>query len=249
MTKLSPPRVLGLLFLFLLTAQITTAQDVIHCWDFNTPTGTTGDEYPSPLNDANRAFGTGTISHNFGPATESFGGSSQNACSGSIAGVAFAIEGGSGTSSVGGNNGKHLDFNFSSEGYENLILSFWSRRTSTGFDNNQIQYSTTGGNGPFIDLVGGNYNPVDLTAGQVETFNISNSLPQVNNEANLVIRIIFDGASNASGNNYIDNVKLEGTPINNNDDDTVVIDPVTQIPTKTIVAADVTLPAQAKSIF
>lgn len=248
MTILSPLRVLGLLFLFLLTAQITTAQDVIHCWDFNTPTGTSGDEYPSPVNLANRVSGAGTITHDFEPATtQSFGGSTLNGCSGTstLAGSAFVVRGGSSTL----NNGRHLDFNFSSEGYENLRFSFWTKRSGTGFNNNKIQYSTTGETGTFTDLFAGSYNPVEASAGQVETFNISNSLPQVNNEANLVIRIIFNGASNANGNNYIDNVKLEGTPINNNDDDTVVIDPVTQIPTKTIVAADVTLPAQAKSIF
>ncbi|TXE21320.1 T9SS type A sorting domain-containing protein [Psychroflexus gondwanensis] len=247
MTKLSPPRVLGLLFLFLLTAQITTAQDVIHCWNFN---GTS--PFTTPLNTDNIATGAGTlngtITHNFEPATtQSFGGSTLNGCSGTstLAGSAFVVRGGSSTL----NNGRHLDFNFSSEGYENLRFSFWTKRSGTGFNNNKIQYSTTGETGTFTDLFAGSYNPVEASAGQVETFNISNSLPQVNNEANLVIRIIFNGASNANGNNYIDNVKLEGTPINNNDDDTVVIDPVTQIPTKTIVAADVTLPAQAKSIF
>ena len=122
MTKLSPPRVLGLLFLFLLTAQITTAQDVIHCWDFN---GTT--PFTTPLNTDNRVSGSGSITHNL-VSTTSFDGSTINTCSGSEAGTSFAVRAAASLA----NNGKHLDFNFSSEGYENLILSFWSRRTSTG---------------------------------------------------------------------------------------------------------------------
>jgi hypothetical protein len=243
MTKLSPPRVLGLLFLFLLTAQITTAQDVIHCWNFN---GTS--PFTTPLNTDNIATGAGTlngtITHNFEPATtQSFGGSSQNACSGSSAGQAFAVEGGSSTV----NNGKHLDFNFSSEGYENLILSFWSRRTSTGFDNNQIQYSIDDG-ASFTNLTTLNYTPA-LDPGSIVTLDISNVAPIANNQSNLVIRIIFTGATNPSGNNRIDNVKLEGTPVNPNDGNSQVNAPENQITANTIFAANTTTIADAEPVF
>jgi len=167
MTKFSPPRVLVLLILFLLTAQITTAQDVIHCWDFNTPTGTSGDEYPSPVNLANRVSGAGTITHNL-VSTTSFDGSTINTCSGSAAGDAFVVQRRNPSGPPLGNTGGHLDFNFSSEGYENLTFSFWSRRSGSGFDNNKIQYSINGVGGPFTDLTGGNYSPT--TTGELKSF-------------------------------------------------------------------------------
>ena len=240
MTKFSPPRVLVLLILFLLTAQITTAQDVIHCWDFNTPTGTSGDEYPSPVNLANRVSGAGTITHNL-VSTTSFDGSTINTCSGSAAGDAFVVQRRNPSGPPLGNTGGHLDFNFSSEGYENLTFSFWSRRSGSGFDNNKIQYSINGVGGPFTDLTGGNYSPT--TTGELKSFNISNSLPQVNNEAELVIRIVFDyvdpETGSTTGNNRIDNVKLEGEFLNNQTSE--VVAPSTQVGASTVVAADTSI--------
>jgi hypothetical protein len=237
MTKLPPPRVLGLLFLFLLTAQITTAQDVIHCWDFN---GTT--PFTTPLNTDNRVSGSGSITHNL-VSTTSFNGSTINTCSSSSAGEAFGVRGAASLA----NNGKHLDFNFSSEGYENLILSFWSRRSPAGFNNNQIQYSIDDGVN-FTNLTTLNYT-LALDPGSIVTLDISNVAPLANNQSNLIIRIIFTGATDASGNNRIDNVKLEGTPVNPNDGNSQVNAPENQITANTIFAANTTTIADAEPVF
>ncbi|EMY79938.1 secreted outer membrane protein [Psychroflexus gondwanensis ACAM 44] len=227
MTKLSPPRVLGLLFLFLLTAQITTAQDVIHCWDFN---GTT--PFTTPLNTDNRVSGSGSITHNL-VSTTSFDGSTINTCSGSEAGTSFAVSGGAGTSSGGGNNGKHLDFNFSSEGYKNLSLSFWSRRSPAGFSSNTIEYSTDGTT--FTSFPTGSPFDPALSPGGLLSFNLS-SVTSIDNQSNLVIRIVFNGATDANGNNRIDNVKLEGEFLN--DQTSEVVAPSTQVGASIFVAAD-----------
>jgi len=98
--------------------------------------------FTTPLNLDNRVSGLGTITHNL-VSTSSFDGSTINTCSGSAAGSSFSVL--RSTAGTEGNTGRHLDFNFSSEGFENLSLSFWTRRTGTGFDNNRIQYSIDGG--------------------------------------------------------------------------------------------------------
>lgn len=247
MTKLLHPRLLGLLLIFLFATQSNYAQ-VIHCWDFNSPTGVTGDQYPSPTGSEvdinNRVTGDGSITHNFAPATtQSFGGSSQNLCSGSTDGQAFVVRGGASLI----NNGRHIDFNFSTEGYENLNLSFWTSRSNSGFTTNQIKYSIDNGN-TFSNYPSGSY--FATASGVVRSFSVPSFNQDLNDKPNLIIRIVFNGATNANGNNYIDNLKLEGTPIINNDDDSVVVlDPTEQIQAKTIVAADITSPSQAESIF
>ncbi|MFD0931613.1 T9SS type A sorting domain-containing protein [Psychroflexus salinarum] len=244
MKTLLHPRLLGLLLIFLFATQSNYAQDVIHCWDFNTPTGVVSDQYPSEINTANRVSGNGTISHILNT-TSKFIGSLTNACSGSAPGDAFSVQ--RSTLGTDGNTGKTVDFKFSSEGYENLTFSFWSRRTLNGFDNNQIQYSVDGTNFTTVD----SYSPPNSTSGQLFSYDLSTISTDVNDESQLVIRITFgytDGnIGSATGNNRIDNVKLEGDFLY--DDDSVVLEPGTQSPSKTITAADVTDPTQSEEIF
>ncbi|GAA0753999.1 T9SS type A sorting domain-containing protein [Psychroflexus lacisalsi] len=240
MTKLLHYRFLGLLLIYLFAAQSNYAQEVIHCWDFN---GTT--PFTTPLNTDNRVSGSGSITHNL-VSTTSFDGSTINTCSGSEAGTSFAVSGGSGTSSGGGNNGKHLDFNFSSEGYENLTFSFWAQKTSTGFSSNTIEYSTDGTT--FTSFPTGSPFDPALSPGGLLSFNLS-SVTSIDNQSNLVIRIVFNGATDANGNNRIDNVKLEGTPVNPNDGNSQVNAPENQITANTIFAANTTTIADAEPVF
>jgi|GEM_PF-828293 len=243
MTKLLHPRLLGLFLIFLFASQTNFAQqeEVIHCWNFNSPSGVTGDQYPSPVNVANRTVGTGTITHDFEPATtQVFGGSILNACSGSSAGQAFVVRGDASLA----NNNKRLFFNFSSEGFEDLIFSFWSQRTGTGFNSNTIEYSTDGSSfTPFP--ITPTYTP-SLSPGSILNYDLS-SVTNINDQTGLVIRITFAGASNAGGNNRIDNVTLEGNPIN--DDDSVVLAGSPQVPSTTIIAADVTTTLQSEPVL
>lgn len=248
MSKLLHPRFLGLFLIFLFTSSPNYAQEVIHCWDFNSPTGITGDQFPSnpEVNTNNRVTGDGSITHNFLDATtQSFGGSILNSC-GTSPGQAFVVRGGAGASAGNGNNGNHIDLNFSTEGFENIILSFWTRRTGSGFTNNQIEYSIDNGL-TFSTFPGGSYFPIDNSVGTLESFQVPSFLEELNDRPNLIIRIVFNGATAASGNNRIDNLKLEGTPINSNDEDSVVIIPDTQVPSKTVTALD--FANQAESIF
>ena len=226
MRKLLFTKLLGLLVLFFLTIQVTYAQEVIHCWDFN---GGGANFNTTPLSNTNRATGNGIITHNF-VSVESNLGTSSNACVGSTVGQSFGPSGAAGLA----NNGRHIDFNFSSEGYENLSLSFWSRRTPTGFNDNQIQYSIDGGQN-FTDLSNLDYTPA-LNPGAILSLDISNEAPLANNQPNLIIRITFNGATNAGGNNRIDNVKLQGEFLY--DQTSEVVAPSTQVGVNTVVASN-----------
>ncbi|MBZ9777727.1 T9SS type A sorting domain-containing protein [Psychroflexus sp. CAK8W] len=240
MNKLLHPRYLGLLIILLFTAPSISAQDVIHCWDFN---GTT--PYASPINIDNRSVGDGAIEHNLDMTNVTdVPGSTTASCDGAAAGKAIRIRRGDATS---GNNGKHLDLKFSTLGFETIGLRFFSSRTTDGFDDNDVLYSIDGGSNftQFIQYSpsgGGNF-------GSANTIDFS-SIQDVNNNENFVIRIILRGATSDTGDNVIDNVQLLGTPISTNDDDSVVVvDPAEQVPAKTIIAADVTTTSQAESIF
>ncbi|PKG44291.1 T9SS type A sorting domain-containing protein [Psychroflexus sp. MES1-P1E] len=226
MRKLLFTKLLGLLVLFFLSIQVTNAQEVIHCWDFN---GGGANFNATPLSNTNRATGNGIITHNFVSVGSNLG-TSSNACVGSTVGQSFRPSGAAGLA----NNGKHIDFNFSSEGYENLSLSFWSRRTPTGFDDNQIQYSIDGGLN-FTDLSNLNYTPA-LNPGAILSLDISSEAPLANNQPNLLIRITFNGATNAVGNNRIDNVKLQGEFLY--DQTSEVVAPSTQVGVSTVVASN-----------
>ena len=223
-----------LVFAFIQTSK---AQETIHCWDFN-GTAPNGNFNTSPLEIDNRVSGNGSITHNLTNA-EDYGGDASNACSGSNAGNAFSPRNDE-------NNGNHFDLNFSSAGFQDLTLSFWVRRTGTGFNSNQIQYSVDGGTS-FSNLTSGSFSPVNSTAGSVHSFDFS-SITEVNDVENLVIRIIIDGATSGTGNNRYDNIKLVGSPIAN-DTTTEVSAPQNQIASASIVADATTTSASTQDVF
>lgn len=149
--------------------------------------------------------GTGTLTTNFNLANVLYtlGGTSTNARQGDLAGQSITLQGG--TSNA--NNGRSLNLNVSTIGLDNIVISFATQGTSTGFNSNQFQYSLDGV--AFINF-GAPYTP-PLTFGLV-TFDLS-SIAGVNDNPNAAFRIVFNGAVSASGNNRIDNLVVEGQPI------------------------------------
>ena len=149
--------------------------------------------------------GTGTLTTNFNLVNVLFtqAGTLTNARQGDVAGQSMTLQGG--TANV--NNGRSLNLNVSTVGLNNIIISFATQGTSTGFNSNQFQYSLDGVS--FISF-GSPYTP-PLTFGLV-TFNL-NSILGVNNNPNAAFRIVFNGATSAAGNNRIDNLVVEGQRI------------------------------------
>ncbi|HKE60275.1 MAG TPA: PEP-CTERM sorting domain-containing protein, partial [Pyrinomonadaceae bacterium] len=93
-------------------------------------------------------------------------------------------------------------------GFSDIIVSFATQGTSTGFNSNQFQYSLDGIT--FIDF-GSPYIPAAAFGAVPLVFTLT-SIAALNNNPNAAFRIVFNGAASATGNNRIDNVAVDGSP-------------------------------------
>lgn len=175
-----------------LVAGFNTAQaDEIAVWNFND-------------SDLVVDHGAGTLVSNFVVANIQFAaGTATNARLGDLAGQALSLQGG--TSNT--NNGRNITINVSTVGFTNIVVSFATQGTSTGFNSNQFQYSLDGTN--FVDF-GSAYTP-PATFGAVPLVFTLSSIVGLNDNANAAFRIVFNGATSSTGNNRIDNIVVEGT--------------------------------------
>ncbi len=183
--------VLTITFWALLVLCPTAAQaDEISIWNFND-------------SDLLVDHGAGTLTTDFTLTNVMFlSGSTVNARQGDSAGSALTLQGGTGNV----NNGRNITFNVSTAGFSNIIVTFASQRTSTGFNSNQFQYSLDGVS--FVNF-GAPFNPA--TSFGLFTFDLS-GVAGLSNNPLAAFRIIFNGATTAAGNIRIDNLVVEGTP-------------------------------------
>lgn len=123
---------------------------------------------------------------------------------------ALAIVGGAGTepNGSGGHNGKSLYFLIDTRGYTDLEVSLAARRTSEGFRRNHLAYSLN--NGRTFTSLDASFEPGEEFAEHV--FDLS-EVRRLNNQRQLVIRIVFTGATHSQGNNRIDNLRFTARPI------------------------------------
>ncbi len=178
------------------------AQTSIHNWDFNTGAGTTANnKWPSPVNNTANAsnVATGTLTHNF-TKTENFAGSAVDA-SGftSTAGASFSVL-------DLANNNNALILSGPTNNYSNIIFTYATQGTASGFNLQTIDYSIDGTN--FINLT----TTTLTTSYTLKTFDFS-SITAANNNANFKIKITVSGATGTTGNNRFDNFRIAGTPI------------------------------------
>lgn len=178
--------------LVLLVVSQAALADEIAVWNFND-------------SNVNVDRGSGTLTSTINPANILFAaGTTNNARQGDPAGQSLSLQGGSGTA----NNGRHVTFNVSTLGFSNIVVSFATQGTSTGFDINQFQYSLDGTT--FIDF-GAPFTPASAFGSVPLVFTLA-SIIGLNDNANAAFRIVFNGASSATGTNRIDNVVIEGSP-------------------------------------
>ena len=190
LTRRLPYHLICALLLFFAASQAAVA-DELAVWNFND-------------SDLNVDHGSGTLTSNLNVVNILFAaGTTNNARLGDIAGQALSLQGGTSTA----NNGRNLTFNVSTAGFANIIVSFATQGTSTGFNNNQFQYSLDGIN--FIDF-GSPYIPATAFGTLPLVFSLA-SIAGLNNNANAAFRIVFNGASSATGTNRVDNFVVEGT--------------------------------------
>lgn len=181
------------LLVLLVAAAPVALADELAVWNFND-------------SNLNVDHGSGTLSSNFNAANLIFGaGTTTNARLGDSAGQSLTLQGGTGTA----NNGRHLTFNVSTLGFSNISVSFATLGTSTGFNNNQFQYSLDGIT--FVDF-GSPYVPASAFGAVPLVFSLA-AIAGLNDNPNAAFRIVFNGASSSTGNNRIDNVVVEGTEV------------------------------------
>lgn len=140
-----------------------------------------------------------------------FGGSTSNALNSDPAGQALAIQGGASeaTSPVDGPNASIvLKFDFTS--LQNPVLSFATQRTSTGFGGattpDTIDYSTDG----VHYLTFASYSPA--ASFSTQTFDLS-AINVLDGASTAFIRMSLIGATSNAGNNRIDNIQLNASPL------------------------------------
>lgn len=134
----------------------------------------------------------------------------------SFSGTTLNDLGGSGTS--GGsfsfigptNNGASSVFTVPTTGYSDILVSWAQRGTSTGYTSRTFEYSTDGGsNWTNIGAFTGSAGALSSTWATV-ALDLS-AVSSLDNNANAMFRITYDGASSSSGNNRWDNFYVEGT--------------------------------------
>ena len=174
---------------------------VIASWNFNSANNTSGT--PAFVSTIPANFGAGEV--RLAGWTDTAGGSGTVGTNDDFTGVT-----GTSLSLIGsGGNGKHFDVVFSSAGWAALSAAFFTRGTGTGYATGTWSWSIDGMN--FTPIAGLN------TASTVSEFppeptvvNLAN-VPELNNAPNVTLRYTLSGATSATGNNRIDDLKIMGT--------------------------------------
>jgi hypothetical protein len=179
--------------LICLAASQAATADELAVWNFND-------------SNLNVDHGSGTLTTTINAANISFAaGTTNNARQGDVAGQGLSLQGGTGTA----NNGRNITFNVSTVGFSNIVVSFATQGTSTGFNSNQFQYSLDGIS--FTDF-GSPFTPATAFGSVPIVFSLA-AILGLNNNPNAAFRIVFNGATSSTGNNRIDNIVVDGTTI------------------------------------
>jgi hypothetical protein len=118
---------------------------------------------------------------------------------------------------------RHLEMQLPTPGYENIRLSYAVKRTSNGAQEQNVYYRINDAGqwmmfGDFITI---------SEAYELVTIDFS-SLEEAANNPSFAVRIAFggDNASGDSGNNRFDNIRLEGTPMEDTNIPPYVVTPI-----------------------
>ncbi len=187
------------LFALILALGGVYGQTLVYYWNFNQNTPPTDTTWDQPIM---AAVGDAEITYTFTEAF-SFAGTTLNGVDGEVNGGSFAPRGGADTV----NNGAYFTIHASTVGLDNIVLSYPTRRTSTGFNTQEVKYTVNGSDWitkytlDLSDFENG------WVAGQMMEVDFSGT-PGVANNANFAIRVVMEGCSSAAGNNRIDNIRI-----------------------------------------
>ncbi len=174
-------------------------QDLVYYWNFNSNAPGTDQSWAQPIASA---IGTGQITYTFTEAY-SFTGTTINGTDGESNGGSFAPRGG--VEQV--NNGAYFTITASTAGYDNIILTYPTRRTSTGFTTQEIKYTVNGTDWISKEIVDISAFLNNWVADQLVTVDFT-GVASVANNPNFAIRIVLDGSTSDVGNNRFDNIRI-----------------------------------------
>lgn len=193
---------------------ILGAQTLIAGWDFQTTTngGTLIAAAPNTPTTIIANFGTGSIylngSNGSSSWTTSTSGNELNAFGGTTLnnGVGFSTNTTLGALALVNSsaNNKKLVFSFDMLGYTDLVVSYATQKTSTGFSSQLWEYSLNGTSWTAVQSVN-----TMTTSFSTQTLSTISAL---NNQSNVFLRLTVSGASATNGNNRLDNIQLNATP-------------------------------------
>lgn len=217
-------------FSLLIFSEKINAQTLIAGWDFQTAPGTAVVAPPNTPTLYNSNVGSGTLYLNgtngastWSQASELSGFTGTGLNAGGTTGLAtstatpacLALLVGSSNSA----NGKSIVFRVNMAGYQNLIISYATQKTTTGFTSQVWEYSTNGTAWSAISTVS-----TIPAAFAVQTLSTVTGL---NNISTAYVRMTVSGGSGTSSNNRLDNIQFNAT----------------LIPVPTLIATPTTIPA------
>ncbi|MCQ2265380.1 MAG: T9SS type A sorting domain-containing protein [Bacteroidales bacterium] len=107
-------------------------------------------------------------------------------------------------------NGKSVVFKISTEGFQDLMISYAYRRTKTGYYQCVWSYSVNGTD--FIDAATKTYDPENAISPSIlETVDLS-GISALDDQEAVYLKLTLSGCSSASGNNRFDNVQFNANP-------------------------------------
>ena len=210
-----------------LAALATSASaNLVAYWNFNASTPNTTSSQLGTLDSTAPSLGAGTLSIGGGSPTityntvnagtangvvGTFAGTTTNAIGADPVGGALSLQGavGGANASPVTSNGGYFQFNISMTGLKDLIVTFATRGTGTGFRNGQLSYSTDG-------VTFTNFGTSWDGGGSSTFFLVTKDMTGVSaltNAANVAVRLTLTGATGGGGNNRVDNIQFNATPI------------------------------------
>lgn len=193
---------LAITLLLVFSSNALQAQSLLYYWNFNDNVPATDENWAQPIMSQ---IGDAELNYTFTEAF-SFTGTNINGIEGEVNGGSFAPRGG--VDNV--NNGAYFTLTAPTTGYQDIILTYPTRRTSTGFHTHEIQYTTDGNNWLSKESIDISAFVSNWVAGQLITVNFS-GVAGVDDNADFAIRVILTGASSAAGNNRLDNIRISGS--------------------------------------
>jgi hypothetical protein len=188
----------------------SASADTVAYWNFNSLSISTASAPGSGGVPTSIAANVGTASLSLAGWTglvDDFAGSALNAQGSDPSGASLSVVAGGPTAAPFPGNGGVVDIAVDFTGFEDPIISFAVRGTSSGFDTGTWSYSIDGG--AFTPVAAVN-TATRSTTFAATTVDLS-SYNDLDGADNVILRYTLSGATTNSGNNRIDNLLIEAT--------------------------------------